>query len=278
MLLFIFMQFLFFSLCFVFTGWLHFQTPGCLTSEKLKNNDCTRDISDRKTIKKKVKTACSSADALNLLADLALSVNNDQVPPQPDPALERIPEESLKNCDLTKGLTHAEQESVLHTLLRNTAARSIQPLASPAPCPLVGNSELGGLVSKEHAYSSPPSSSPLLGLSGTPLQVSPVGDSTGMLHHDHHHQTKYDDGVQTLQPSLTEENISERKRSSEHPHKHRRRFRRCRTFAFKDGSIQVTRQWQENYDFSLDSKFTGDPKDKVIIRALHGYVHSAAYS
>ncbi|XP_061576989.1 uncharacterized protein LOC133443783 isoform X2 [Cololabis saira] len=254
-------------------GWLHFQTPGCITSETFKNTDCTSDISNRKTVKRKVKSACSSAEALNLLADLALGVRNDQGPPQPNPAFERKPEESLKNCDFTKGLTDAQQESVLHALLRTPPARPIQTVESPAPTPLVGDSKL---VSEEHTYSLPPSSSPPLGLSGSPFQVTPLSGSTGVLHHHHHHhhhhQTKDDDGVQRTDPSFIEEDISEDKRSSEHPHRHRhrRRLRRCRTFALKDGSIQVTRQWRENYDFRRDSRFSCHPKDKVVVRALHG--------
>lgn len=276
-LLFIFMQFLFFLLCFVFTGWLHFQTPACFASEKLKYKECSRDNSVRKTVKEKMNSACSSTDALNLLADLALA-SNDQVPPQPDPALEREPETSLKKCDLTKDVTSAEQESVLHALLRQSAARPVQPLESPSPSHLVGGSELVGLVSKEHAYSLPPSSSLLLGLSGTPFQVSPLSGSTRLLHH---HQTMYGDGIKTLHTSVGHEDRGEHNhRTPEDLKKHmvrRRKFRHSRTFVNKDGSIQVTKQWKENYDFNLDSKFTSDPKDKAIIRALHGYVHCVTY-
>ncbi|XP_051238902.1 uncharacterized protein tasor2 isoform X2 [Dicentrarchus labrax] len=245
--------------------WLHFQTPACFASEKLKYKECTRDNSVRKTVKEKSSSACSSTDALNLLADLALSASNDQVPPQPEPALEREPETSLKKCDLT--LTSAEQESVLHALLRQPAARPIQPHESPSPSHLVGGSELVGLVSKEHAYSLPPSSSLLLGLSGTPFQVSPLSGSTRLLHH---HQTMYGDGIKTLHPCVDQEDGSEHNSRFKKHMVRLRKFRHSRTFVNKDGSIQVTRQWKENYDFNLDSKFTCDSKDKAIIRALHG--------
>ncbi|XP_034735523.1 uncharacterized protein tasor2 isoform X2 [Etheostoma cragini] len=251
--------------------WLHFQTPACYASEKLNYKECTRDNSVRKTVKEKINSACSSTDALNLLADLALSASNDQVPPQPDPALERKPETSLKKCDLTKDGTTAEQESVLHALLRQPAARSMQPLDSPSPSHLMGGSELVGLVSKEHAYSLPPSSSLLLGLPGTPFQVSPISGSTRLLHH---HQTVYGDGIRTLHPSVSQTDRSEKNhRTPEYLKKHMvciRKFRHSRTFVDKDGSIQVTKQWKENYDFNLDSKFTNDSKDRTIIRALHG--------
>ncbi|XP_037622705.1 uncharacterized protein tasor2 isoform X2 [Sebastes umbrosus] len=253
--------------------WLHFQTPACFASEKLKNKECTRDNSVRKTVKEKMTSACSSTDALNLLADLALGASNDQVPPQPDPALGRKPETGLKKCDLTKDVTSAEQESVLHALLRQpaAAARPTQPLESPTPSHLVGGTELVDLVSKEHAYSLPPSSSLLLGLPGTPFQVSPLSGSTRLLHH---HHTLYGNGIKTLHPSVGQKDRNDQNcRTPECLKKHmvcRRKFRQTRTFIDQDGSIQVTKQWEENYDFDLDSKFTSDPKDRTIVRALHG--------
>uniref|UniRef100_A0A3B5A5S4 Uncharacterized LOC103371967 n=1 Tax=Stegastes partitus TaxID=144197 RepID=A0A3B5A5S4_9TELE len=226
-----------------------------------------------KTVKEKVNSACSSTDALTLLADLALSASNGQVPPGPNPALERKLDSSLKMSDLKKELSSSEQESVLHALLRQPAARSIQALESPSPSHLVGDSELVGLISKEHGYSLPPSSSLLLGLPGTPFQqVSPVSESTRLLHH---HQTMCGDGTKTLHPFVGHEDRSKHNRTPEYLKKYmtpRRKFRYSRTFDNKEASVRVTRQWKENYDFSLDSKFTSDSKDKAIIRALHGYL------
>lgn len=272
-----FMQFLFFLLCFVFTGWLHFQTPACFASEKLKNKECTSDNAVRKTVKEKSSGACSSTDALNLLADLALSANNEQVPLQPDPA-QKKPETSLKKCDLTKDVASGEPESVLHALLRQPTARPMQSLESPKPNHLVGGSEMVGVISREHAYSLPPSSSLLLGLSGTPFQVPPLSGSTRLLHH---HQTMCGDAIKTLHPSVDQEDISEHNhRTPEYLKKYmvrRRKFRHSRTFVNKNGSVQVTKQWKENYDFNLDSKYTNDSKDKTIIRALHGYVYVLTY-
>ncbi|XP_023283530.1 protein FAM208B [Seriola lalandi dorsalis] len=251
--------------------WLHFQTPACFTTENLKSKECTRDNSVRKTVKEKMNSTCSSTDALNLLADLALGASNDQVPPQPDPALERKPETSLKKCGLTKDVASAEQDSVLHALLRQPAAKPIQLFESPLPSNLVGESELVGLISKEHAYSLPPSSPLLLGLPGTPFQVSPLSGSTRLLHPQ---QQLYGDGIQTLQPSVCQEDRDERNhRTPEYLKKHmvrRRKFRHSRTFVNKGASVQVTRQWNENYDFNRDSKFSSDVKDRAIVRALHG--------
>lgn len=219
-------------------------------------------------------SSCTSTDALNLLADLALSANNDQAPAQPDPALERNPETSLKKCGLTKDVAIADQESILHALLRQPSARLIQLFESPSP----SGSELVDLISKEHAYSLPPSSPLLLGLPGTPFQVSPLSGSTRLLHPQ---QQLYGDGIQTLQPTVCQEDRGEQNHRTPRNLKkhvaHRRKFRRSRTFVNTGSSIQVTRQWKESYDFNQDSKFSSDAKDKAIIRALHGYVYCVVY-
>lgn len=273
------MQFLFFFLlCFVFTGWLHFQTPASYASDKQNNKECSRNNSVRKPVKERLSSACPPTDALTLLADLALSASHDQVPTQPDSTLERQPETSLKKCDLTKDVACVDQESVLHALLRQPAVRSTQPVKSPPPSHHVGGSELVDLVSREHAYSLPPSSSLPLGLPGTPLQVSPLSGSAGLLHHQ---KTMYDDGNRPQHLSVVQKDGGEQNSGAPvYLKKHvmrRRKFRHSRTFTCRDSTVQVTKQWKENYDFSLDSKFASDPKDKAIIRALHGYVHCVAY-
>ncbi|XP_068579122.1 protein TASOR 2 isoform X2 [Cebidichthys violaceus] len=105
----------------------------------------------------------------------------------------------------------------------------------------------------------------------TPFPVSPLSGSTRLLRH---HQTMYGNGIKTLHPSVGQEDSSEQNhRTPEYLKKHmvrRRKFRHSRTFVNKDGSIQVTKQWKEDYDFNLDSKFTNDSKDRTIVRALHG--------
>ncbi|KAM8892876.1 uncharacterized protein tasor2 [Spinachia spinachia] len=251
--------------------WLHFQTPACYASEKLKFKDSGRANSVRKTVKEKINSACLSTDALSLLADLALRAGNDEVRPQPDPALERDTQTSFKKCDLCKEFTCAEQESVLPSLLAQPAAKPTQSLESTSPNHLVESSELVGLVSKEHAYSSPPSSSLLLGLPGTPFQVSPLSGSSRLLRH---HQTMYGNGIKTLHTSVNHDHGSEEnQRIPDFLKKNivrRRKFRHSRSFENKDGSIQVTKQWEDTYDFNLDSKFTNDSKDRTVVRALHG--------
>ncbi|MEQ2224317.1 hypothetical protein ILYODFUR_006230 [Ilyodon furcidens] len=242
--------------------WLHVQTPAGFTSEK-RYNDCTNDNTVRKTVKEKMKSTCTSTDALNLLADLALS--NDKVQPQPNQALERTLKESMKKCDLSKGLSSSDQESLLHALLRNPSAIALQSPESPSACSTVADNELVALISKDHSYSLPPSSSLLLDLPGTTFQVPPLSGSTRLLNH---HHTMYANGDKILHSSVNMEDISEHNITSEYMKK--RKFKCFRSFVIKEKSIQVTRKWEENYNFNLDSRFTSDPKDKVVIRALHG--------
>lgn len=222
----------------------------------------------------KEESACTPTDALNLLADLALSVNSDQVVAQPDQALESKPERRLKKCNFAQDVVSTEEESGLH-MLTQSAARPIEPHESPSPSHVLEGSELAGLITEEHAYSLRPSASLLMTLSGTPFQVSPLRGSTRLLHH---HQTMVNcDGFKYLQPIADQEN------KNEHNHKtlahgeklmvHRRKLRKFRTFIIKDGSLQVTRYWKRNYDFDRDSKFTNDSTLRSICRALHGYVY-----
>nr|XP_046169237.1 uncharacterized protein LOC124004619 isoform X3 [Oncorhynchus gorbuscha] len=88
----------------------------------------------------------------------------------------------------------------------------------------------------------------------------------------------YGDGTQALRPFLCQEQNRKElgKESGVAPEStrkgigRRQKFRRLRRFIEKDRSVQVTRLWKENYDFNSDSKFTNDPMDKTVIRALHG--------
>ncbi|XP_038164865.1 uncharacterized protein LOC119799149 [Cyprinodon tularosa] len=101
----------------------------------------------------------------------------------------------------------------------------------------------------------------------TPFQVPPLSGSTRLLNH---HHTKYGDGLKTLHAPVNMEDTGENIKTSEYLSKQKERFKTSRTFVMKENTIQVTRKWQENYNFNLDSRFTSDPKDKAVIRALHG--------
>ncbi|XP_029378843.1 uncharacterized protein tasor2 isoform X2 [Echeneis naucrates] len=105
----------------------------------------------------------------------------------------------------------------------------------------------------------------------TPFQVSPLSGSTRLLQA---YQQLYGDGIQTLHPTVCHEDKLElNRRTPEHLKKHmpgRRKFRHSRTFVKKGASIQVTREWNENYDFNRDSRFSNDFRDRTVVRALHG--------
>lgn len=253
--------------CFLFTGWLHFQTPSCYSSEQVNYTEGTSDNSVAEAAQEKGASACSSTDALNLLADLALGASKDEAPPQPD---DTVPETSLKSCDLTKA---PASESVLHTLLRQPSSRPSQPLESPPPCHLVGGSELVGLVYKEHDYSLPPSSSPLLDLSGALARVSPLYGSAGLLQR---HHTASGSGKQTLHSYVSNEDRSEFNSKTAEARKNRqgfsRKFKKYRTFTPKDETVQVTMECKRKYNFNRDGRLHTEPKTKTIIRGLHGYV------
>uniref|UniRef100_A0A3P8ZRQ2 DUF3715 domain-containing protein n=1 Tax=Esox lucius TaxID=8010 RepID=A0A3P8ZRQ2_ESOLU len=187
--------------------------------------------------------SCPPVDALSLLADLALSTSSDKV-------LDQQPETgALEKLDVCPSLVISDSspESVLHALLKHpSAARLKVPPQSLSPKGLVlGSWERVVLVSQEHSYSLPPSSL-LLGLSGSFRQErdqnrKELGEEPKM-------------GPESLSKGIAR----------------RQKFRRLRQFLVKDDSVQVTRLWKENYDFSADSKFTNDPMDKTVIRALHG--------
>lgn len=217
-----------------------------------------------KTGTEKTTGASASSDGLNLLADLALSTTSfEQVLPQQEQAVEERKETCLSR----------EPESVLHALLRQPPARQIQLPERPLLNPVVGGDDLVCLISKEHAYTFPQSSTLPLSLVVAPFQVSPVSGSTRLLHHQ---LTVNCEEIKPFQITAEQRNTKEsNQKDPELQKKHRVRregFCRSRTFVNKDGCIQVSKNWKGNYNFSFDSKFTDDSKFRAICRALHGYV------
>ncbi|CAM4718392.1 unnamed protein product [Leuciscus chuanchicus] len=214
-------------------------------------------------------SASLPSDALSLLADLALGASNDKMLSN----LEANPgQEAL---DGMKG--SGSPESVLHALLRCPSGRFKLPPRSPFPEGLLVTGELILEISKEHSYSQP--TSLLSGLSGTSPQVSyPSGcvDSALSLKTGHHlnlpkdaapscHQeeggkTEWKHLISSDRTMLLIPKMKARKS----------RFLRNRSIIEKEGKIQVTRIWEEDYDFKFDSKFTNDNIDKTVTRALHG--------
>ncbi|XP_072291456.1 uncharacterized protein tasor2 [Eucyclogobius newberryi] len=238
--------------------WLHFQTPACYGEKQLQG--CLSDILVRKTIKEKTN---SSSEALNLLADLALSTDKGQV--SPHPAQECEFEANLEKCDNTKDVTNPEQQSVLHALLRQPVVKSIQPQEPSAP-DCFGASGLIDVIYQEHAYSLPSSPSLLLALPA-PFQVSPLNGSATLLR-----SQRLWDGAHAMPPGSPEGNVEQNERACRDPKRswHTRKFCLSRTIENRNKTICITRHWKEEYDFNLDSRFTVDLKDKAIVRALHG--------
>lgn len=255
---------LFFRFCFVFTGWLHFQNLSSVDSTDPSCNGLGEDNSDVKT--EKTNGASSSSDGLNMLADLALSTTSfEQVLPQQEQAVEGKKEPSFNR----------EPESVLHALLRQPPARQIQPPECALLNPVLGGTDLVCLISKEHAYTFPQSPSMPLSLLVAPFQVSPVSGSTRLLDHQ---QTMNCEEIRPLHAAAEQKNAKESNEKDPELQKkdkvRRERFCRSRSFVNKDGCIQVTKHWKENYNFNFDSKFTNDSKYRTICRALHGYVYT----
>lgn len=289
--------------CFILTEHL---TPSSHNTEPLKpaQSQTASDIltgheseellvgSDKKScsVEGVVSAAPMPADALTLLADLALSGNGGKN------------EKTLQNLgldtdgrlkqrqgmhDSVKESSSQEAISVLHALLRRPADDTLKlPIAARSPLPrgLVMRGEWVVIISKDHSYSQPPSL--LLGLSGTHPQALPLPrtdyfikpipvdlygrplsdkDDWLLLQRD----SRVNRNGWDQQPLLTKQHSSITKE--------KRRSKRRRQIVEKDGSVEVTRVWREQYDFSLDSKFTNDPHDKAVTRALHGYVFICHY-
>lgn len=198
------------------------------------------------------------SDALNLLADLALSVNSDKMLPK----------------HLGAKTSSSPFPQVFH-LLQSPVARFKLPDKSPFPEGLVVTGDLILEISREHSYSQP---SLLSGLAGICPQVQPQVQCVesclpmksdlllklpDLANYPGFRNKEGKNGWKFL-PSLPGSAVKAKVWSS--------LFLRCRTIVEKEGSIQVTRHWKENYDFKFDSKFTNDKLDKCVTRALHGYV------
>ncbi|XP_055011431.1 uncharacterized protein LOC129409429 isoform X2 [Boleophthalmus pectinirostris] len=101
----------------------------------------------------------------------------------------------------------------------------------------------------------------------SPFQVSPLNGSSRLLHA----QRLWGEARQKP-PVSPEDKVEQNKMAPGDPKRswYRRKFCLSRTIENRDKTVQVTRHWKEDYDFNLDSRFTADPKDKTIVRSLHG--------
>ncbi|KAF4072526.1 hypothetical protein AMELA_G00264040 [Ameiurus melas] len=230
-----------------------------LVSEPVENRvEGKRIRSDGQSNKGEVAVgAPAPSDALNLLADLALSVNSDEMLPN-------LGEKHLG------AKTNSSQQTVFH-LLRDLTPRLKLPSKSPFPEGLVVTGDLILEISKEHSYSQP--TSLLSGLTVICQQVQPPVESHLSMNSDH--LLKLPDLSSCPDYPNKEGKNGWRSSSVSAPAAVKAKvwssmFFRCRTIVEKEGSIQVTRHWKENYDFKFDSKFTNDRIDKCVTRALHG--------
>lgn len=262
---------------FVFTGCNNFdnfssneivkQADHHLISGPVKNRIEGKHISsDGQSNKEKVAVGVPApSDGLNLLADLALSVNSDEMLPN-------LGEKHLG------AKTSSSPQTVIH-LLRDLTPRLKLPPESPFPEGLVLNGDLILEISKEHSYSQP--TSLLSGSTGIFPQVQPlVGCIKSHLSMKPDHLLKIPD--LTSCPDYHNKGSKNGWRfltslSASAPDAIKAKggcsvFFCCRSIIEKEESIQVTRHWKENYDFKFDSKFTNDKLDKCVARALHGYV------
>ncbi|KAJ8245295.1 hypothetical protein GJAV_G00269210 [Gymnothorax javanicus] len=184
-------------------------------------------------------SACQPADALTLLADLALGSSSGKPP---------------KNLHIA--------------LIRKFMARRRRPVnenlppRSPAPVGLVVSGQFIPLISEEHSYAAssthgPPKHS-LQGLvetfsQGERVQCSePLGQETSNA------------------PKVT--NPSRRTAPPQHPvtERHKRGSRWTRSVVQVGEKICVTRPWKEKYEFGQDSRYNSEPAVKAVLRALHG--------
>ncbi|XP_022526319.2 uncharacterized protein tasor2 isoform X1 [Astyanax mexicanus] len=205
------------------------------------------------------------SDALNLLADLALSANSEKMLPNPAKARKK---------SHAGAKTSNSPESVLHALLRGSSAKLKLPPQSPFPESLLVPGELLLEISKEHSYSQP--TSLLSGSSGAPPQFRPPAGSVGSL-------LSLDPKLHLKLPHHSSGTIYE-ERGGKNGWRHRAsldvphpssRVQRPRSFHHrhvieKDGLLQVARLWKEKYDCRFDSRFTNDALEKSVTRALHG--------
>ncbi|XP_062404341.1 uncharacterized protein LOC134094729 [Sardina pilchardus] len=231
-------------------------------------------------VEEMVNAVCMPADALTLLADLALSGSSGKN----EITLQNYGLDSEGKLGQRRGTRDGVKESgsqvsVLHSLLRHPKTLNI-PIAPKSPLSkgLVMKGECVVVISKDHSYSQP--SSLVLGLSGAHLQALPFQKSADSLTMPNSVEklgrplnSRNEWILQQRKPRVNRNGWEQQPLIKKLPPSNNKEMRRCkrrRQIVEKDGSIKVTRVWEEQYDFSLDSKFTNDPHDKAVTRALHG--------
>ncbi|XP_051916556.1 uncharacterized protein LOC127597515 isoform X2 [Hippocampus zosterae] len=234
------------------TWWMHFRRPSGAdraVKERLRDD----------SLRKKTPSSNASTDALNLLADLALGADR---PWQSERDVAGPPGSDLRK-DVRPPNAAGAGEASLPLTPRGW------PGATRRESPPAEGGDWARLLCQEHAYSLPLRASLPPALPGTPFQVSPLSGSTGLLQ-----RPRAARAVETPRAAAADdlEELAEKRdgQPSDRGGTRTTALNRDRSFLCRDGSVQVTRQWKEKYDFGRDSRFSSDPKDRTIVRALHG--------
>uniref|UniRef100_A0A8D2ILV2 Protein FAM208B n=1 Tax=Varanus komodoensis TaxID=61221 RepID=A0A8D2ILV2_VARKO len=186
---------------------------------------------------------------------------------------------SSKTCQkslVSPGQGSLSVESRSHSQERGRVSSSRKGRAGPAKPHIVlpkeagdlSDSSMNSLISSEHSYASPVSESLKKGALGSPSAKNGLKNAkSGPL-------------VGKVLPFRHQENIC-------HPHKQFKNyvpflrsaimaarlkddFSKSHKVAFCDKTVKVTFQWESEYLFSFDSKYTNNSLEKTVIRAVHG--------
>ena len=236
-------------LCIDFAGGKCFATPSPSNAERPENEECAkRNMVE--TNHKEWFRSNGQSNALSLLADLALGDGNNQAQPQLDPLSMTKPDPRSDVDNRLNDGTKPDNWSVLPSMLQQLADSPVLPSPEgPSPEGILGNKDIIGLIAQEHDYSWSSAS-----------QVPSTSSPAGIPNHSQKGPLEGPSEHKAAVGHMTRDAIQSR------------RFRRSRSFVEREGVIQVTRKWKENYDFDLDSKFTNHPVEKTVCRGLHGYV------
>ncbi|XP_051786870.1 protein TASOR 2 [Erpetoichthys calabaricus] len=199
---------------------------------------------------------CHSSDALNLLADLALSSSSRSTN-----NAENLQKNTLP-CDCQLKYSKDSYESSLTSEEMNSSTKNCVEESGKNERPLTLYLEDGHHetllpspvdIWKEHCYSLPPQMPALISSGITEL---PQQNTESSCEHDL-------DGGLTCQEDVSFSQSTKEKNFSG-------KFCQSRIFFKENGTYKVKREWNEAYDFALDSKYTNETLDKTVCRALHG--------
>ncbi|XP_041110641.1 uncharacterized protein LOC121318246 isoform X2 [Polyodon spathula] len=272
-------------------GWLNFETQ----SDSSDNQNTQTSPSEQPMLDFERNTRLSQpSDALNLLADLALisntsgtahavqasetsdvskNVNTSACQENVSITDKHVQSHTVLDCEAKLGPTSLASCETLRQVLLNSNIHPNRPRTQfPEGLPVTEELILGVIV-KEHSYSQP--SSVLKGLTEQPPLVSTNSAGSSKAESEnvnevtlvgrvapfiHQQQPCYDYQKSKKDPSFSQNMQESSCVKTGVP----------RVVFEVNGILKVTREWKENYEFALDSKYSNDPLDKCVTRALHG--------